>query len=383
MKITFSRVRIGIAAGVTAVAGIAGTTITTQAVNVQAVQCPGTAPATAANGSSLQNAGVQAELGPYGTACPGAAGTVTYTATGSGTCINEADTNSAAVAFCGTDVPYSHTDYGTMNSTGWGRVQTIPIAVSAVAYVTSTSNCASGANLSGAVLGQIFAGKITDWNAVSASCPVGTTIDVGVRSNACSGTTAAVKAYLTKKDPADFATIKATDPCGPTWAAAHVTCSASTNQALINCTSDANLITFVDESDATTHTPAVARHAIDNAAGAFSTWSSGACSTAALGAATPNNTAADWSGVDITNSASGYGDCTFTYQLASAGCTAATGQTGLPNVCHGMTSGQALNTRGFIEYEVSDAGQATFTSNNYDALPANLQAHSQAGAGTL
>jgi hypothetical protein len=386
VKINFVRAGLTVVAAVATAAGFAGTTLNSQAANGHGVDCPTSGGAVAANGSSLQNAGVQAALGTYNTAAPtgpcATPGTVTYTATGSGTCITEADTNSTAVDFCGTDLPYQHTDFATMNSTGWGRVQTIPVAVSAVAYVTNTSNCAAGDNLSGSQLGQIFGGVIKDWHAIDATnCPLNTTIDLGVRSNACSGTTGAVKEYLAKKDPVDFTTIKANNPCGTTWGTgANITCTQSTNQLLIGCTSDVNLLTYVDESDATTHVPGVARHAIDNAAGTFSTWSSGGCSAAAAAAATPNTTAADWSGTDITDPATGYGDCTFTYQLASSGCVTLTSQ---GQACHGMTNAQAQTTRAFIEFEVTDAGQAIFSANFYDILPANLQAHAQVGAATL
>jgi ABC-type phosphate transport system substrate-binding protein len=394
VKINLTRAGLSVIAAVATAAGFAGTTLTGQAINVHGVDCPSAAGTVAANGSSLQNAGVQAELTSYNGTGSGCAtpGTVGYTSTGSGTLITEADTNSSAVAFGGTDVPYTHQDFVTMNSTGWGRVQTIPLAESGVAYVTSTSNCAASANLSGATLGEIFAGKITDWHAVSAACAVGTTIHVGVRSSGCSGTTQAVKDYFNKKDSATYAQLLAADPattgnptkffCDPFWGASTpwITCTGSTNQVLVNCTSDANLITYVDESDASTHVPTLSRHAIDNAAGTFSTWTSGACSTAAAAAVTPNTTAADWSGTDITNAATGYGDCTFTYQLASAGCVNLTAQ---GQACHGMTNAQAQVTRAFIEFEVTDAGQAIFAANNYDTLPNNLEVHSQAGAATL
>jgi len=423
VKINLTRAGLSIVAAAATAAGFAGTTLTGQAVNVHGVDCPTTAGNVAANGSSLQNAGVQAAIAAYpnattatpnpGSGC-GASSGVTYTSTGSSTCITEADTNSSAVGFCGTDVPYTHQDWVTMNTpgtgnpppppSGWGRVQTIPIAESAVAFVTSTSNCAQADNLSGMTLGEIFAGKISDWHTVDpTNCAVGTTIHVGVRSNSCSGTTQAVKDYFTKKDSATYAALLAADPattgnppstppnptkffCDPFWGTPPtpwITCSQSTNQALVSlCTTDASLITYVDESDATTHVPTLARHAIDNAAGTFSTWTSGACSLAAAAAVTPNNTAADWSGTDITNPASGYGDCTFTYQLASAGCVLLTSQN-LSTQCHQMTNAQAQATRAFIEYEVTDQGQTVFANNNYDILPNNLEVHSQAGAATL
>ena len=383
MKFNLFRPGLALVAAAATAAGFAGTTLTSHA-DLQPVQCPASpVSAVAGNGSSLQANGVAAAITAYAGASgcgAGVSGTVTYTATGSGTCITEADTNSAAVQYCGTDLPYQQQDWATMHASGWGAIQTIPIALSAVDYVTLSSNCAAGDNLSGATLGKIFTGQITDWHSVDAvNCAVGTTVKVAVRSNSCSGTTGAAKRYLTKKDPADFATIEANHPCDNVWTGLTASCSASTNQALVtSCLVDANTITYLDDSDAAAHSPGVVQHAIDNAApvNAFSTYTSGSCGAAATAGVTPPTTAANWANLeDITDPPTGYADCTYTFQLARTA--------GTVNGGAGLTTAQGANVRGFIEFEVSTAGQAAFASANYDVLPASVLAEAQAGAASL
>jgi ABC-type phosphate transport system substrate-binding protein len=395
-------------AAVLSAAGIAGlTTVTAHATDVLPFACVPGGAAITGDGSSFQNAGVQAEITAFASC-----GSVTYTATGSGKGIT--DITARTVQFAGTDVPYSDAQWAAMQAGGGtnaSHVETIPVALGAVA-VAVNEPCAAGKPVSGTRVAQIYAGKLTTWDQVVAGCPADH-ITAWHRSGN-SGTTTAFKTYLTKKDAADFGAgclnTTVTPPSAscykdptPTWPAPGSACAgANTNQNLVTCLKGtAGSIAYLDLADSSSNGASVL--AVDNANGGlidlldsfnqpalrgladtigstvgystlgFATPTAGQCTAAAQTNATPTSSSADWAQVDVTNGPNGYGVCTYTYQLAFDTPVRATN----------ASAAQAITIGNFISYEVSDAGQAVFTSHNYDALPVQVQALAQAAAHTL
>ncbi len=375
MKINFFRPGVALAAvAATAAGGL--TTLTAHATDVVPFTCPTGAAAVSADGSSFQNNGVQAAITAYGSACPGN-GAVTYTATGSGTGI--ADLTARRVGFAGTDVPYSDPQWVALmqgSNTNASLLETIPVALGAVAVVyTAPAGCTvpTGTQLSGATLSKLYSGQVAaNWSAIVPSCNAALTLNVRTNS---SGTSKAFKDYLFKKDPATWANFNNSSPAPAGWPApAAVTGCGTTNAAMITCAQTAGNISYVDYSDANARSMPV--FAIDNATGAFAVPATSGvdCTQAATTGATPPSTLLDWSTVSITNGPTGYGDCTYTYQLAfvtpvQAGAAA--------------SAAVAANIKGFIAYEVSDAGQGVYASKNYEKLPPQVQALAQAGAAQL
>jgi ABC-type phosphate transport system substrate-binding protein len=384
------RAGVTAAAAVATALGFAATNLTTHAVDARAVQCPG-APATiATNGSSLQYNGVNAVAAAYNAAtgpCSGGVanggGTVQVAKGGSGLCVTEVTShvgqvtspNTVAASTCGTDTPYTDQQWAAANAgsgTNASVLQTIPIAVSAVAVSYNEACAGTGVHITGAQLSGIYSGSITDWNTITSACPVGTTIKAGVRG-VSSGTTATFKSYLFKSDPATWTNFPPPDSSTNWPAGLTKTCNGAANSDMATCLSNgtSNII-YIDFSDASHN--GLTDAAVTNAnPTSFATPSNGGCTAAATGAATPNSTAADWSRVSITDGPAGYGICTFTYALAFT----------TPVTAGLATATQAAVVRAFIGFEVSDAGQAIFTAQNYDALPANIQVFAQIGASTL
>jgi ABC-type phosphate transport system substrate-binding protein len=387
VKINFARAGISLAAAAATAVGFAGTTVTTHATNTVAVTCPqpgdsGTTVAT--NGSSLQYNGVNAVATSYngGTPCP-SGGTVQVAKGGSGVCVNEmkahagviTSPNTVAASFCGTDVHYTAQDHVTM-STGPGNsatpINTVPLAASAVAVSYNESCAGTGVHITGAQLSGIYSGTITDWHTIASACPAGTTIKAGVRGSA-SGTTATFKNYLFKSDPATWATFSQPDSSTNWPAALTKTCNGTNNTDMATCLSNGTSnIAYVDFSDAA-HTGLVDAAVTNANPTDFETPAPGGCTAAATAAVTPHSTLADWSAVSITDGPTGYGICTFTYALVFQNTNSA----GM-----GSTS-QTRVLKAFLGTEVSDAGQSIFVANNYDALPANLQAMAQVAVSNL
>jgi phosphate transport system substrate-binding protein len=373
VKINLFRSGVTLAAvAATAVGGI--TTLTAHAADVVPFACPTGAAAVSADGSSFQNNGVQAAITAYGAACPGN-GAVTYTSTGSGTGI--ADFTARKAQFAGTDVPYTDAQWAAMiqgSGTNASLVETLPIALGAVAVVyTAPAGCTvpTGTQVSGATLSKLYSGQVpANWNQIVPSCNAAMTLNV--RTNG-SGTSKAFKDYLFKKDPVTWANFNNGSSAPAGWPApSAVTGCGTTNAAMITCAQTAGNIAYVDYSDANARSMPV--FAIDNAAGTFALpGTAGVCTQAATTGATPPSTLLDWSTVSITNGPTGYGDCTYTYQLAFV----------TPVQAGAATAAQAANVKGFISYEVSDAGQNQFASKNYEKLPPQVQALAQVGAATL
>ena len=399
MRRRIGRSVLPVIAGAVAIWGVAATAVpAAAAVPFQtATFCtaePGVSVTT--NGSSFQYNGVSANATTWngGTPCGGAAngfGTVNVAKGGSGLCIGEMTGHSSAAQLCGTDVPYTDTAWANMQAgagTNASPVATIPLAAGAVGV--SYSGCmANGIKLTGAQISQIFSSPTGTVDASlfdPAHCASGSFLQTLVRS-VSSGTTAIFKTYLFQKAAASSPASNpwAVPPDSSTsWPAPTntTTCTAYTNNSdLANCLKanpTLNLITYIDQSDVNAQglNTASVPNGSESAAAAVNPYSQpapGGCTNAAAAAPAPPSASADWAHVFITNSPAGYGICGLTYALAFV----APVQAGV------STAAQAAVVRDFLSYEVSDAGQAAFASNRYDALPQNLQAIAVAGAAAL
>jgi len=384
--------RGGAILGAAAIAGLSTGVLSAHADTLVAACVSGGA-AISGDGSSFQAAGVAAEVAAF-SAC----GSVTYTATGSGPGLT--DFTNKAVQFAGTDIPYIDQQYATIQAAGPGHFETIPVALGGVSVIFNESCLANGTPLSGAEISLIYAGKVTNWSQVSASCSGSIT---AYHRSGNSGTTTAFKTYLTKKDGADYSagcggTTCYKDPT-PNWPAPGVSCSGgNTNAAVASCVSSTpGSIGYVDFAAVPAGTSSFAvdnaegslidtldlagQHSTANTVGAavgfstlgFSTMAEGSCTVAAQTNVTPTSTSVDWSQVDVTDGPNGYGICTFTYQLAWDA----------PVTAHAATAAQAITISNFIAFETSDAGQRVFVGAKYDALPVQVQAAAFAAASTL
>jgi ABC-type phosphate transport system substrate-binding protein len=385
-----------VATAAATVLGFAATDVTTQAVDARPVQCPGVPDTVATNGSSLQYNGVNAVAtaynganGPCSGGVFGGGGTVQVAKGGSGLCVAEMTShvgqitspNTAAANFCGTTIPYVEPQWAAASAgsgTNASALQTIPLAVEAIAVSYNVPCAGTSLHITGAQLSAIYSGRMDDWNTLTSACPVGTPIKAGVYG-VPSGATAAFKSYLFKSDPVFWGSqmppgaYLPPDPSTNWPAALTKTCNATNDTDMPVCGSNGTSnIVYLGFSTASRN--GLVDAAVTNANPTqFSTPSAGSCTAAATAAVTPQSTFADWSRVTITDGPVGYGICTFTYALAFEA----------PVTAGMATPAQAPVVRAFIGYEVSDAGQAIFTQQSYDPLPLNVQAMAQLGASLL
>ena len=408
-----------------AAAGVGGVDAA-HATNVIPFVCQSGAPIV---GSGIDAAAVAAEAAAYNATCNGM---VSYTAGLASVCSRD-------VQFSDTDVPYSDQQWLVCQAgagTDASHLETFPLAEDAVGVAFDNPCIPNGFEVTGTIIGQIYAGKVTDWSEIDPACP-GAITSVFHRSGV-SGTTSAFKAYLTKKDPLDFAagcvntavtppTVSCyKDPTAVWPNGTGVACGGgNTNAAMATCVSGTpGSIGYVDESDAAPNGPNT--FAVDNAGGTpldvlyvlldegglignlsvvpvvgptvvstvagvedtidgvlsivdgpgalgFSTPASGACTAAAQAGVTPVSPAADWADVDITDAANGYAICNFLYQLVFD----------TPVHAGVATATQAITIANFTAFEVTDMGQAVFAANRLDPLPLTLQASDQVAANEL
>ena len=133
---------------------------------------------------------------------------INYQAVGSGAGIKQLKANT--VDFAGSDAPLSNADLATMP----GRVMQIPTVAGSVAVAYNLRGVGAGLKLTGPVLADIFAGKITKWNdARITSLNAGknlpaTGITVAHRADG-SGTTNIFTSYLSAVSPTWKATLGA------------------------------------------------------------------------------------------------------------------------------------------------------------------------------
>ncbi len=125
---------------------------------------------------------------------------INYQAVGSGAGIKQLKANT--VDFAGSDAPLSNADLAGMP----GKVLQIPTVAGSVAVAYNVKGLGSGLRLSGPVLADIFAGKITKWNAPQiAALNAGralpaTGISIAHRADG-SGTTNIFTSYLSAVSP--------------------------------------------------------------------------------------------------------------------------------------------------------------------------------------
>lgn len=410
------RTRLGRMAAVAAAAIVGLSSATVSAANTVLplpFTCVPLGTAINGEGFSFQSSGVYAAIAAYAAAC--SSGPVTYTNWG----WIYPDFVSRAVQFAGTDIPYTDEQWATMQvggatngATNASHVETIPIALGAVA-VAVHEPCAANAYVTGTMIGQIYAGKITTWDQVVSGCPTDPIVPLHLSRD--SAATATFKAYLTKKDPVDFNTTCGGGTCYKDFSVFwpydssvfSLTCgwSTPTTQALVSCLNAVpGGIAYLDETDP--HTTGEPILNVDNAGGSlldmldlaglhsvgaiignssvpgvggpayalpvfgFSEPAAGQCQLAALTSATPTTTAADWADVDVTDSPNGYGICAYTYQLAWD----------LAVTSGAATIQQAITIRDFLSFETSGIGQSIFAGDGYDPLPPQVQALAYAGA---
>jgi len=122
--------------------------------------------------------------------------TVNYASVGSGT--GETDILAGSVAFGASDVPEPAGTTGT-----GGAILQIPVVLGGIAMAYNEPCLGAHTQLTGAQITQIFAGKITDWHTIDASCATGSNV-VPVHRADSSGTTNAFTHYLTAVDPTDW-----------------------------------------------------------------------------------------------------------------------------------------------------------------------------------
>jgi phosphate transport system substrate-binding protein len=121
---------------------------------------------------------------------------VNYASVGSGT--GETDILAGSVNFGASDVPEPSATTGS-----GGAILQVPVVLGGIAMAYNEPCLGKNVHLTGAQIAQIYAGKITDWNTISPSCPTGSTIEPVYRADS-SGTSNAFTHYMTSVDPSDW-----------------------------------------------------------------------------------------------------------------------------------------------------------------------------------
>ena len=121
---------------------------------------------------------------------------VTYASVGSGA--GETDILGNTVNFGASDVPEPSATTGS-----GGAILQIPVVLGGIAMAYNEPCLGNHVHLTGTQIAQIYSGKITDWNAISSSCPSGSSIEPVYRADS-SGTSNAFTHYLTSVDAGDW-----------------------------------------------------------------------------------------------------------------------------------------------------------------------------------
>jgi phosphate transport system substrate-binding protein len=122
--------------------------------------------------------------------------TVNYASVGSGA--GETDILGGTVAFGASDVPEPSATTGS-----GGALLQVPVVLGGIAIAYNEPCLGNHVNLTGTQIAKIYAGTITDWHTISASCPAGSHIEPVYRADS-SGTSNAFTHYLTAVDPSDW-----------------------------------------------------------------------------------------------------------------------------------------------------------------------------------
>jgi phosphate transport system substrate-binding protein len=123
--------------------------------------------------------------------------TVNYASVGSGA--GETDILGGTVNFGASDVPEPSTTTGS----GGAAILQVPVVLGGIAMAYNEPCLGTHTQLTGTQIAQIYAGKITDWHTIDASCPAGSNIEPVYRADS-SGTSNAFTHYLTSTDAADW-----------------------------------------------------------------------------------------------------------------------------------------------------------------------------------
>jgi phosphate transport system substrate-binding protein len=122
--------------------------------------------------------------------------TINYSSVGSGA--GETAILGSTVSFGASDVPEPSATTGN-----GGVLLQVPVVLGGIAMAYNESCVPNNVHLTGTQIAQIYAGKITDWHTIDASCPTGTTIEPVYRADS-SGTSNAFTHYLTSVDATDW-----------------------------------------------------------------------------------------------------------------------------------------------------------------------------------
>ncbi len=333
----------------------------------------------------------------YNGVCGAGKATITYNnplgaGAGSGKCITLFTAHAPAAGYgytpyCGTDDALTATEYANANSNG-GGVNHIPVAIGADAIPYNNPDC-PGLVLDSKSLSDIFAGNVTTWGAVTdlkgtAVCPGSTRTITRVVRNAKSGTTWIFRTFLQKRNPDPWVLQNnVTDPEGPgghVWPNNGTTSQQNGNSgiaAAVNATPGAIGYTDLATGINAGNTFAKVRNASDDASN-VATPNTGQSAQGAGGAANctgtsplpPHTASAGWDQVSISDGATGYPICGFTYALIYTNNTVWGAN---------VTAAQVRAAVDLLLVAISPAGQATLAAGHYAPLPQHAVTEAQAG----
>ncbi|QQG48766.1 MAG: phosphate ABC transporter substrate-binding protein PstS [archaeon] len=290
---------------------------------------------------------------------------INYQAVGSGAGIT--DLESHTVDYAASDAPLKAADQAKAPN-----ALTIPVTIGAITVAYNLPHIATGLNLTGDVIAQIYAGNITMWNdpkivnlqtnaTLKAALPAQQIIVVH-RSDS-SGTTFTFTGFLTQDSPAwakEVGQAKA-----PSWPTGY---GANGNAGVAGFVQGTHLtIGYVELAYALTSTPKLTLSAVQNPAGKYVVPSLQTSAAAALALSNLPAGNGDWSGVDLLNKpgATTYPIVTFTYIFVYKELSVNTAQTS------GKSIAGATALVQFLWWAVHD-GQQQSQTLDYVPLPQNV-----------
>ncbi|MCI4323696.1 MAG: phosphate ABC transporter substrate-binding protein PstS [Thermoplasmata archaeon] len=300
---------------------------------------------------------------------------VDYTAGGSGTGIT--DLQQKAVDFAVTDDPLTPSQQAGMP----GTVLTLPVAGGALAVVYDVAGVTTPLRLSGAVLANIYLGKVTHWNDPSiANNNTGVTLPdatiLTVHRSDAAGTTFVLTDFLSQDSPAWAAGpgtgILVSFPSAPEQVAIK-----GDSALLTEVTTTANTIGYTSLSGVLAATTPASYAAILNPSGTYvlpnATNTASAIADKATATTFPNSTG-NWSSVSMVN-AGGIGDyplATFAYMYVV--------QNGNLGFTPSLDKTEVVSQ--WLTWIFAD-GQSAAAPLNYVPLPTSLVAVDQKGVQSM
>jgi ABC-type phosphate transport system substrate-binding protein len=360
-------------------------------------------------------------------------GTVSYNSTGSGTGRTRfLNRNFDTTAFAGTDeAPGDATGAAARDlvtglqagpsGTDDGVLETIPVSASSIAVIVNLPDgCAIDTPVNGATdprpaleknhVEDVFAGVIDNWSQVPALDQADADCNVAISRTVrfdSSGTSFEFKKFLETVDSADGdGSDTPWETLGNTsWPDTTVNAGEAGGQPLANkvAADDASIgyVVLADGRDAGFQRDTAGddeywlplRSGAPNSttngfadpakAGVSSSTRGANCDTATYqqtgGGTVPTTTQSepDWSRVVGFNSASGYSICALTYALAWRDAADVED----PNAA--ITESRQRTARDYLDYVVSDTGQADAVAQDYSALPAGVLGTARSGVGRV